>query len=153
VLYRLGTRRDTVRLAGEVARVLVAGDLLVLSGDLGAGKTFFVRAVARALGVREAVTSPTFTLVNEYVLPSGGVFAHADVYRLLGSNPATLWREVTQLGLRERRTQGALVAAEWGDDAVGPLGGALSLRIELAIHGTSARTASISGPRASGFGR
>jgi len=149
---RLRTRRETHRLAGEVAQVLAAGDLLVLSGDLGAGKTFFVRAVARALGVREPVTSPTFTLVNEYALPSGGVLVHADLYRLLGPDDAMLSNEVSQLGLRERRSDGAIVAAEWGDAAVGALGGALSLRVEFAIDGASARTALISGAHAPWIG-
>jgi tRNA threonylcarbamoyladenosine biosynthesis protein TsaE len=140
-------------LAANVARVLTAGDLLVLSGDLGSGKTFFIRAVARALGVRGPVTSPTFTLVNEYALPMGGVFVHADVYRLLGSGASVFRNEVNQLGLRERRSDGAIVAAEWADDAVGALGGAMSLRVELSIEGSHTRSAAISGPRADGLVR
>lgn len=136
-----------------VARVVVAGDLLILSGDLGAGKTFFVRAIARALGVREPVTSPTFTLVNEYGLPNGGVLVHADLYRLLGADATSLRSEVDQLGLRDRRSEGAIVAAEWGEDAVDALGGAVSLRVRLAIEGGHARTAAVSGLRANGLAR
>jgi tRNA threonylcarbamoyladenosine biosynthesis protein TsaE len=150
-VHLLQTRRETLRLAAQVARVLVAGDLLVLSGDLGAGKTFFLRAVARALGVRGPVTSPTFTLVNEYALPMGGVLVHADVYRLLGSEATALRNEVHQLGLRERRSEGAIVAAEWGDDVVGALGGGMSLRVELSIEGSHVRKAAISGPRGDGL--
>jgi tRNA threonylcarbamoyladenosine biosynthesis protein TsaE len=136
-----------------VARVVVAGDLLILSGDLGAGKTFFVRAFARALGVREPVTSPTFTLVNEYGLANGGVLVHADLYRLLGTDGTSLRSEVDQLGLRSRRSDGAIVAAEWAEDAVDALGGAVSLRVRLAIEGSHARTAAVSGLRANGLTR
>jgi tRNA threonylcarbamoyladenosine biosynthesis protein TsaE len=139
-------------LAARVASVLEARDLVILSGDLGAGKTFFVRALARALGVRERVTSPTFALVNEYALPRGGVFAHADVYRLLGADAATLRHELDRLGLRELRADGAIVAAEWGDDAIGALGGAVSLRVELSIAGSHARTVALSGPTADRLG-
>lgn len=120
----------------------------MLSGPLGSGKTFFVRALARNLGVAAPVTSPTFTLVHEYALSGGGVLMHADVYRLLGSDAEALFREVAELGLRERRADGAIVVAEWGADAVAALGGALSLCISLSFDGAHSRVAVLSGPRA-----
>jgi tRNA threonylcarbamoyladenosine biosynthesis protein TsaE len=142
----LDTRRDTRRLGRAIARVLVPGDLLILSGDLGSGKTFLVRAVARSLGVVQRVTSPTFTLVQEHATPRGPL-VHADLYRLL-RDPRTLWLEVVRLGLRERRGEGAFVVVEWGEDAIDALGGAPALAVSLATRGDHERTATLSGPRA-----
>jgi tRNA threonylcarbamoyladenosine biosynthesis protein TsaE len=142
----LHTRRDTRRLGRAIARVLVPGDLLVLSGDLGSGKTFLVRAVARSLGVVESVTSPTFMLVQEHVTPRGPL-VHADLYRLL-SDPRRLRLEVVRLGLRERRGEGALVVVEWGEHAIDALGGEAALSVSLTTRGEHERTATLSGPRA-----
>ncbi|WP_437733375.1 tRNA (adenosine(37)-N6)-threonylcarbamoyltransferase complex ATPase subunit type 1 TsaE [Sorangium sp. So ce1335] len=124
----LPTRRSTIRLARALAGRLAGGDLVVLAGDLGAGKTFFARALCRALGVPPAlpVTSPTFTLVHEH---EGRVpIAHADAYRLggaasAGGAPGDAAAELAQLGLRERRGEGALVLVEWGEPFVEALGG------------------------------
>jgi tRNA threonylcarbamoyladenosine biosynthesis protein TsaE len=114
----LPTRRSTIRLAAAAARHVEGGDLLGLSGGLGAGKTFFTRALCRALGVppSEPVTSPTFTLVHEY---QGARLAivHADLYRLGGPE------ELAELGLRERRAEGALVIVEWAAPYLERLGG------------------------------
>jgi tRNA threonylcarbamoyladenosine biosynthesis protein TsaE len=114
-----------------------------LSGDLGAGKTFLVRAIARALGVRGAVTSPTFALVHEYEAARAPL-VHADLYRLRGER---LMHEVTRLGLRERRGEGAIVLVEWGEDAA-PALGEPSLVVSLAVGSDGARAAALSGPRA-----
>ena len=145
----LSSRRETVRLARDVARVLAPGDLVLLSGDLGAGKTFLARALARALGVdaRVAVASPTVTLLQEYATPRGELL-HADLYRLLDS-PAGIAAEVARLGLRERRAEGAIVVVEWGDDASGALGGDPALVIRLRVSSERERLATIEGTRAS----
>jgi tRNA threonylcarbamoyladenosine biosynthesis protein TsaE len=140
----LRTRRDTRRLGAAIARVLLPGDLLVLSGDLGAGKTFLVRAVARELGLAGRVTSPTFTLVQEYTT-ARGTLVHVDLYRLLGEN---LPREIARLGLRERRAEGGILLVEWGGEAIDLLGGEPALRVSLAIAGPSARRVALSGARA-----
>jgi tRNA threonylcarbamoyladenosine biosynthesis protein TsaE len=137
----LRTRRDTRRLGAEIARALQPGDLVILSGDLGAGKTFLVRAIARALGVTGRVTSPTFTLVQEYATERG-VLAHVDLYRLLGDK---LPQELARLGLRERRAEGAMVLVEWGEAAAEALGGEPVRRVSLAIAGESAREATLTG--------
>lgn len=111
----LPTRRATLRLAGRLASLLAPGDLVLLEGALGAGKTFFVRAVCRGLGVpsRVPIQSPTFALVNEH---EGRVpIVHADLYRL--SHAA----ELDELGLREALLD-AVGLVEWGarfGDALG----------------------------------
>ena len=121
----LPTRRATIRLARELGPLLRPSDLVVLAGDLGTGKTFFARALCRALGVppEVEVTSPTFTLVHELTgrLP----IVHADAYRLDSE------AELLALGLREARSEGALLLLEWGTPYIGVLGSdALVLRFE-----------------------
>jgi len=112
--------------------------LLVLSGDLGSGKTFFARALFRALGVGSEipVTSPSFALVNEYEgrIAEGQPLAivHADLYRLGDVD------EALQLGLRDRRAD-ALMVVEWGSGYERELGGqALYLELSVASPGREA---------------
>jgi tRNA threonylcarbamoyladenosine biosynthesis protein TsaE len=113
----LPTRRSTVLLARRLAPLLAPGDLVILSGELGAGKTFLVRAMTRALGLSERVrvTSPTFSLVHEH--DTKPPIAHADLYRL---NEA---REVRDLGLVHQRDDGRLLLVEWGEPWNDLLGG------------------------------
>jgi len=95
----------TEALGAEVAAGLSPGDVVLVSGELGAGKTTFVRGASRALGVEGPITSPTFTIGRRY---RGDVsVAHVDLYRLLDS-PASLATEVARLGLRERRRRARL---------------------------------------------
>jgi tRNA threonylcarbamoyladenosine biosynthesis protein TsaE len=122
----LPDKRATSQLAAQLAPLLAPADLLLLDGPLGAGKTFFVRALARALGLAgsERVTSPTFTLVHEYATEPKLV--HADLYRLNDDE-----RAVFELGLLPERDDGALLAVEWGLPFERLLGGdALILRLE-----------------------
>lgn len=142
---RLATRRDTRRLGARIAGALEPGDLVVLSGDLGAGKTFLVRAIARGLGVSaaEAITSPTFTLVQEHETKKGPLL-HADLYRL--RDAADPKAEVRRLGLRERLREGAIVIAEWAqgfDDVLGPA----DVTVHLAHAGPTARDAEVGSAR------
>ena len=109
---RSSSPQDTQAIAAALAPALRPGDVIALSGDLGAGKTCFVQGAARALGVAERVTSPTFVLVREH---AGTVpVLHMDVYRL--SN----LQELTDLGYEELLDPGRIVFIEWGD-AIGPL--------------------------------
>jgi len=145
----LRTRRDTRQLGADIAAQLAPGDLVVLAGDLGAGKTFLVRTIARALGVDARVTSPTFALVHEYETAGGGSLVHADLYRLRepAEGAASLAEEVARLGLRDRRVEGAVVLVEWGQDAVAALGGDPALVVSLLVAADGTRTATLSGPR------
>jgi tRNA threonylcarbamoyladenosine biosynthesis protein TsaE len=76
---------ETEAIAARLARLLVAGDVVTISGDLGAGKTTFVRGAARALGVTRAVTSPTFTIAHRY--DGDPAVSHLDLYRLAQMQP------------------------------------------------------------------
>ena len=99
---------QTQDLAAALAGIALPGDLVLLAGEMGAGKTAFAQGFARGLGITDQVTSPTFTIVQEY---SGGRLGmhHLDVYRL-----ETL-REVADLGLSEMLDEDAVMLVEWGD--------------------------------------
>jgi tRNA threonylcarbamoyladenosine biosynthesis protein TsaE len=100
------TAAETEAVARRVAGLLEVGDVVILAGGLGAGKTVFARGLARGLGVTEPVLSPTFTLAREY---AGRVrFVHVDVYRLDGV------QELLDLGLDELGDD-AVTVVEWGD--------------------------------------
>jgi tRNA threonylcarbamoyladenosine biosynthesis protein TsaE len=110
--FRTRSAEATRDLAAAISSLLGAGDVLVLAGDLGAGKTTFTQGLAASLGVTAPVTSPTFTLVHEYAgrLP----IVHVDVYRL------EHLQEVHDLGFDELIGGEAVVVVEWGD-ILGPL--------------------------------
>jgi tRNA threonylcarbamoyl adenosine modification protein YjeE len=152
IVRTLRSRRDTTQLGAEIARVLSPGDLAILTGDLGAGKTFLVRAIARALGASERVTSPTFALVHEYSTARAALI-HADLFRLLRlhGDRRHFEAEVERLGLLERREAGAFLVVEWGEAAVAALGGDPELVVSLTIQGKHERAATLSGSRADGI--
>jgi tRNA threonylcarbamoyladenosine biosynthesis protein TsaE len=109
----------TKELAGRLARLCRAGDVVLLVGDLGAGKTVFAQGFAVALGVAGPVTSPTFALVRHYRCAAGSPVAnliHADVYRT-GSVG-----EVADLALAELVEEDAVALVEWGELAAPALG-------------------------------
>ncbi len=99
---------DTGTVAAALASLVVSGDVLVLGGDLGAGKTTFTKAFGSALSVDEPITSPTFTLAQQYL--SGRLpLHHLDVYRIDSLD------EVIDLALPELFESGGVVVIEWGD--------------------------------------
>jgi len=138
------TSAEETRQVGEaIASLLRSRDAVVLTGELGAGKTTFAQGVARGLGIEEHVTSPTFTLVKEY----SGILdlAHVDVYRL------DRVQDVVDLGLEELGGGEDVLLVEWGD-TIEELLPDDRLRIELVTvddRDESARAMSIS---ASGAG-
>jgi len=132
----LPTRRTTIRLARRLALALEPGDVVFLEGPLGAGKTFFVRAACRALGVpsRLPIQSPTFALVHEH--DARVRVLHADLYRLGDAS------ELDEIGLREQLTD-AGGSGEWGlrfGDGVAKDGVVVGL--SLAGGGRAARVSS-----------
>lgn len=139
-VFDLPEEAATELLAQDLARAVTGGELVVLEGELGAGKTYFAGAFCRALGLDddEAVPSPTFTLVHSYeTLPP---VEHADLYRLRSDD------EVRELGLRERRDEGAVLLVEWGARYVPMLGGdAVIVRFSLGPRRARLET---TGPRA-----
>lgn len=103
---------ETQELASGLAQLVSVGDLLVLLGDLGAGKTCFTQGLARGLDIAERVTSPTFTLANRY--EGRLILNHLDVYRLSGA------AETLDLDLYEMAEEGVTVI-EWGHNISGVL--------------------------------
>jgi tRNA threonylcarbamoyladenosine biosynthesis protein TsaE len=115
---------ETIAIARELAATLHAGDIVLLSGTLGAGKTAFVRGLAAGLGVDpEEVSSPTFTIVHEYRGRRLSLY-HADLYRL--ERAAT-----EDIGLEEMGVKDGVLAIEWPDRLTHDLPGAQIVRIEL----------------------
>ncbi len=115
---------ETADVARELAAALKAGDVILLSGNLGAGKTAFVRGLASGLGIDpEDVSSPTFTLVHEY---RGGrlTLYHADLYRL--ERIAT-----EEIGLEEMGVADGVLAIEWPDRLAHAMPGARAVQIEI----------------------
>lgn len=101
---------ETRKLASAVAALVRGGDILLLAGELGAGKTCFTQGFGRALGVDEQITSPTFTLLRPYDGTSLQLL-HADVYRL------EHLQEFVDLGITEQVDGDAVAVIEWGDMA------------------------------------
>ena len=100
--------QETFELGKEFASVVGPGDVLVLCGDLGAGKTHLVKGLAAGLGVSTEVTSPTFTLIHEYP-GSHRTLYHIDLYRLEDS------AEALGIGLEEYMDSDGVTVIEWGD--------------------------------------
>ena len=118
------SEEQTQAVARQLAATLAAGDVVLLSGNLGAGKTAFVRGLAAGLGIDpEEVSSPTFTLVHEY---RGGrlTLYHVDLYRL--DRAAT-----EDLGLEEIGVRDGVMAIEWPERLSHAMPGAVSVTLEI----------------------
>lgn len=113
---------QTELLGKKLAELLRPGDVIAYYGDLGAGKTAFTRGLAAGLGIREAVTSPTYTIVNEYLSGRMPLF-HFDMYRLSSSE------ELFDIGWEDYLARGGVCAVEWSENVADAMQGAISVRI------------------------
>ncbi len=114
---------QTELLGKKLAELLRPGDVIAYYGDLGAGKTAFTRGLAAGLGIREAVTSPTYTIVNEYLSGRMPLF-HFDMYRLSSSD------ELFDIGWEDYLARGGVCAVEWSENVADALTDAISITIE-----------------------
>ena len=131
---------ETDAVGGRIAAALRPGDVVLLIGPLGAGKTCLVRGIAAALGVAPvAVHSPSFTVVNEYAGRDGLRVVHADGYRLADD------ARLDDLGLEEAQGEGAIVLVEW-PRAFAPAEATRMWWVEIAIAGEDHRTVHVTPP-------
>jgi tRNA threonylcarbamoyladenosine biosynthesis protein TsaE len=120
-IRRTASEAETSAVAARLAAGLPAGSVVLLTGDLGAGKTAFVRGLAAGLGIDPAeVSSPTFTLIQEYRGPR--TLYHVDLYRVEGP-------DVDDLGLDDLIADHGVVAIEWADKLTRPVPGAILVQI------------------------
>lgn len=121
--YITSSPEETERLGAALGRVLKPGTVIAYSGDLGAGKTAFTRGIARGLGILEPVTSPTYTIVNEYDTGRLPLF-HFDMYRLHSSED--LW----DIGWEDYLERNGVCAVEWSENVADALENPLFIHIE-----------------------
>ena len=115
--------QETEQVGQALGTRLLPGTVLAYEGDLGAGKTAFTRGLARGLGATEQVTSPTYTIVNEYLSGRIPLF-HFDMYRLASADD--LW----DIGWEDYLERGGVCAVEWSENVRDAMEGAITVRIE-----------------------
>ena len=120
---------ETEAVGAALGKILTPGTVLAYRGDLGAGKTAFTRGLARGLGYAEPVTSPTYTIVNEYLGGRLPLF-HFDMYRLVSSDD--LW----DIGWEDYLDRGGICAVEWSENVEDAMENAL----RVTIHKTGAES-------------
>ena len=128
--------RETEMIGAALAKQLSPGTILAYRGDLGAGKTAFTRGLAKGLGCEELVTSPTYTIVNEYLSGRMPLF-HFDMYRLASSDD--LW----DIGWEDYLERGGICAVEWSENVEDAMEDAIFVTIEKL--GEDARRITIEG--------
>ncbi len=123
MIFLTNSPAETEAVGAAMARVLTPGTVIAYRGDLGAGKTAFTRGLARGLGCREPVTSPTYTIVNEYLSGRLPLF-HFDMYRLGSSE------DLFDIGWEDYLDRGGVCAVEWSENVADALAGAVCVTIE-----------------------
>ena len=121
--YTTNSPAETEAVGAALGRVIPAGTILAYRGDLGAGKTAFTRGLARGLGYEEPVTSPTYTIVNEYLGGRLPLF-HFDMYRLGSADD--LW----DIGWDDYLERGGVCAVEWSENVDEAMENAVYVTIE-----------------------
>ena len=120
--YISKSEQDTERIGSEFAASLPGGTVVAMYGDLGAGKTAFVRGMARGMGLDCRVSSPTFTIVNEYL--GQRELIHFDMYRLSDAD------ELFDIGWEDYLLRGGVCAVEWSENVADAMLGAVTVSIE-----------------------
>lgn len=121
--YYSESEKDTEKIGEEFAKGLKGGTVVAMYGDLGAGKTAFVRGMARGMGITARVSSPTFTIVNEYLGETPLI--HFDMYRLTSSD------ELFDIGWEDYLARGAVCVVEWSENVSDAFfGDEINVRIE-----------------------
>ncbi len=121
--YYTNSPEETEDIGAALGKILQPGAVIAYLGDLGAGKTAFTRGLARGLGASELVTSPTYTIVNEYLSGRIPLF-HFDMYRLASSDD--LW----DIGWEDYLDRGGVCAVEWSENVADALENAITVNIE-----------------------
>ena len=121
--YITGSPEETEAVGAALGRVLTPGSVVAYRGDLGAGKTAFTRGLARGLGCTDTVTSPTYTIVNEYLSGRIPLF-HFDMYRLRSSDD--LW----DIGWEDYLERGGVCAVEWSENVADAMENAVTVNLE-----------------------
>ena len=121
--YMTNSPMETEAVGAALGRVLRAGSVVAYRGDLGAGKTAFTRGLARGLGAKESVTSPTYTIVNEYLSGRLPLF-HFDMYRLRSSE------DLFDIGWEDYLERGGVCAVEWSENVDDAMEDAVFVTIE-----------------------
>ena len=121
--YITNSPAETEAIGSALGKIIPAGTVIAYRGDLGAGKTAFTRGLARGLGCRELVTSPTYTIVNEYLGGRLPLF-HFDMYRLRSSDD--LW----DIGWEDYLDRNGVCAVEWSENVDDAMEGAVYITIE-----------------------
>lgn len=132
--------QETERLGAALAQYLLPGDVLAYTGDLGAGKTAFTRGLAAGLGITDRVTSPTYTVVNEYLSGRLPLF-HFDMYRLHSAD------ELFDIGWEDYLTRGGVCAVEWSENVEEALEDPIRVELRKVDDDPEQRVISIEGGR------
>ena len=129
---------DTSRIAKKISGMITAGQVICLTGDLGAGKTTFTKTLLAEIGVSEIVSSPTFTIAKEYMLDKGTIY-HMDLYRVESED------ELIEIGLSEMIDNAYLTVIEWPEVARYMLDKENVINIEITFNADGDRVFNING--------
>lgn len=131
------SEQETEQLGEQLAKKLKPGTVIAYEGDLGAGKTAFTRGLARGLGITERVTSPTYTIVNEY--PGKIPLFHFDMYRLSSSE------ELFDIGWEDYLERGGILAVEWSERVADAMENPLRISIRRSPEEENGRIITLEG--------
>ena len=136
MIYETHSPEETEQVGVLLAKKLTPGTVIAFEGDLGAGKTAFTRGLARGLGCTEPVTSPTYTIVNEYISGKMPLF-HFDMYRLRCAD------DLFDIGWEDYLERGGVCAVEWSENVADAMEN--PIRVCISKVGENSRTITITG--------